>query len=95
VNPTNSFKDRPASVVVSKALEFEAKAVGCASTGNLAAAVAAHVAKARLPCYIFIPSGLEFNKIIQVATLVQRSLLLMVPTMTQIDLQQRPQNNMI
>ena len=68
VNPTNSFKDRPASVAVSKALEFEAKAVGCASTGNLAAAVAAHAAKARLPCYIFIPSGLEFNKIIQVAT---------------------------
>ena len=68
VNPTNSFKDRPASVAVSKALEFEAKAVGCASTGNLAAAVAAHAAKARLPCYVFIPSGLEFNKIIQVAT---------------------------
>ena len=68
VNPTNSFKDRPASVAVSKALEFEAKAVGCASTGNLGAAVAAHAAKARLPCYIFIPSGLEFNKIIQVAT---------------------------
>jgi threonine synthase len=68
VNPTNSFKDRPASVAVSKALEFEAKAVGCASTGNLAAAVAAHAVKARLPCYIFIPSGLSFNKIIQVAT---------------------------
>jgi threonine synthase len=68
VNPTNSFKDRPASVAVSKALEFEAKAVGCASTGNLAAAVAAHAAKAGLSCYIFIPSGLEFNKIIQVAT---------------------------
>ncbi len=67
VNPTNSFKDRPASVAVSKALEFGAKAVGCASTGNLGAAVAAHAAKARLPCYIFIPSGLEFNKIIQVA----------------------------
>ena len=67
VNPTNSFKDRPASVAVSKALEFEAKAVGCASTGNLAAAVAAHAAKVGLPCYIFIPSGLEFNKIIQAA----------------------------
>jgi len=67
VNPTNSFKDRPASVAVSKAFEFEVKAVGCASTGNLGAAVAAHAAKARLPCYIFIPTGLEFNKIIQVA----------------------------
>jgi len=68
VNPTGSFKDRPASVAVSKALEFGAKAVGCASTGNLAAAVSAHAAKAGLPCYVFIPANTEMNKILQVAT---------------------------
>lgn len=67
VNPTGSFKDRPATVAVSKALEFSAKAVGCASTGNLAAAVAAHAAKAELPCYVFIPANTEFNKLVQVA----------------------------
>ncbi|MBC7130403.1 pyridoxal-phosphate dependent enzyme, partial [Candidatus Bathyarchaeota archaeon] len=46
VNPTGSFKDRPAAVAVLKAIEFKAEAVGCASTGNLAAAIAAHAAKA-------------------------------------------------
>jgi len=62
-NPTGSFKDRPASVGVSKTLEFRLKAVGCASTGNLAAATAAHAAKANLPCYVFMPSGIEHEKI--------------------------------
>jgi len=65
VNPTYSFKDRPATVAVSKALEFGSKAVGCVSTGNLAAATAAHAAKAGLPCYIFIPVGIELNKVVQ------------------------------
>jgi threonine synthase len=64
-NPTNSFKDRVTSVAVSKALEFSIKAVGCASTGNLAAAVAAHAAKAGLPAYIFIPDTIELGKIVQ------------------------------
>ena len=67
VNPTNSFKDRPSSVAVSKALEFGAEAVGCPSTGNLAAAVAAHAAKAGLPCYVFIPADIELSKILQAA----------------------------
>ena len=68
VNPTNSFKDRPASVAVSKAKEFGAEAVGCPSTGNLAAAVAAHAAKAGLPCYIFVPANTEANKVLQAST---------------------------
>lgn len=68
VNPSGSFKDRPATVAVSKALEFGFKAVGCASTGNLAAATAAHAAKAELPCYVFIPANIEVNKILQAAT---------------------------
>ena len=40
VNPTFSFKDRPAGVAVSRAKETKLKAVGCASTGNLASATA-------------------------------------------------------
>ena len=64
-NPTHSFKDRPASIAVSKALEFGSNGVGCVSTGNLAAATAAHAAKAGLECNIFIPSNIEANKIIQ------------------------------
>lgn len=65
VNPTGSFKDRPVTVAVSKAIELGFKAVGCASTGNLAAATAAHAAKAHLPCYVFVPENLEPNKIAQ------------------------------
>ena len=65
VNPTFSFKDRPAGVAVSKAKEFGLASVGCASTGNLAAATAAHAAKADLPCYIFAPSDIEHAKITQ------------------------------
>lgn len=67
VNPSNSFKDRPATVAISKALEFDFKAVGCVSTGNLAAAIAAHAAKAGIPCYVFIPNDIEINKILQAA----------------------------
>jgi threonine synthase len=65
VNPTFSFKDRPAGVAVSRAKETKLRAVGCASTGNLAAATAAHAAKAGLPCYIFAPSDIEHVKIAQ------------------------------
>ncbi len=66
VNPTYSFKDRPVAIAVSKALEFHADALSCASTGNLAASTAAYAAKAGLPCYVFIPDDTEHNKIIQI-----------------------------
>lgn len=65
INPTLSFKDRPASVGISKCLELGVNTVGCASTGNLAAATAAHAAKAGIPCYIFVPSTIEYSKITQ------------------------------
>ena len=65
VNPTFSFKDRPAGVAVSKARELGLKSVGCASTGNLASATAAHAARAGLPCHIFAPSDIEMAKTVQ------------------------------
>ncbi|CAE6487141.1 threonine synthase [Candidatus Nitrosotenuis uzonensis] len=65
VNPTFSFKDRPAGIAVSKAKEFGLSAVGCASTGNLASATAAHAAKGGFPCYVFAPSDIEHAKIAQ------------------------------
>lgn len=65
VNPTFSFKDRPAGIAVSKAKEFGLSAVGCASTGNLASATAAHATKGDFPCYIFAPSDIEHAKITQ------------------------------
>lgn len=64
VNPTYSFKDRPVAVAIAKAREWGLSAVGCASTGNLAAATAAAAAKARLPCYVFASAHLEPTKLL-------------------------------
>ena len=66
VNPSFSFKDRPAGVAVSKAIELGLEAVGAPSTGNLASATAAHAARAGIPCYIFIPHDIEQAKILQI-----------------------------
>ena len=62
-NPTNSFKDRVVAVALAQAIEFGLKTVACASTGNLANAVAAAAARAGLPSYVFIPADLEPAKI--------------------------------
>ena len=48
LNPTYSFKDRVVSVAVTKAREFGFDTVACASTGNLAASVAAHAARGKM-----------------------------------------------
>jgi threonine synthase len=63
-HPTLSYKDRVVSVAITKAREFGFKTVSCASTGNLATAVAAHAARAGLSCYIFMPEGVESGKIV-------------------------------
>lgn len=63
-HPTFSYKDRVVSVALTKAIEFGFDTVACASTGNLAHAVAAHAAVAGLRCYVFVPDDLEQSKII-------------------------------
>ena len=63
-NPTHSFKDRVVSVALARALELGFDTVACASTGNLAGAVAAHAAAAGLPAYVFVPADLEPEKIL-------------------------------
>jgi threonine synthase len=63
-HPSLSFKDRVVAVAVSKAKEFGFDTVACASTGNLANAVAASAASAGLESYIFIPADLEQGKVI-------------------------------
>jgi threonine synthase len=63
-NPTHSFKDRVVSVALAKAQELGYDVVACASTGNLANAVAAHAAAAGLESYVFIPADLEEQKIL-------------------------------
>src|SRR5256714_1633086 len=64
VTPTSSFKARVVAVAVSRARELGIDTVACASTGNLASAVAAAAAVAGLRCYVFVPEGLEASKIV-------------------------------
>jgi threonine synthase len=63
-NPTHSFKDRVVAVAVAKARELGFETVACASTGNLANAVAAHAAAAGLDSYVFVPADLEEQKLL-------------------------------
>jgi len=57
VNPTGSFKDRGMTVAVSKAVEANARALICASTGNTSASAAAYAARAGLQCVVVLPAG--------------------------------------
>jgi threonine synthase len=66
-HPTLSFKDRVVATAVNAARAFGLDTVGCASTGNLANAVAAHAARAGLAAWIFIPEDLEPAKVIGTA----------------------------
>lgn len=63
-HPTLSFKDRVVTTAINAADALGLPVVGCASTGNLANAVAAHAARAGIPAWIFIPEELEPAKII-------------------------------
>ena len=67
VNPSYSFKDRPVSIAVTKALEFGFDTLACVSTGNLMGSVAAHGAKAGMRTIVFYPADLERGKVIGAA----------------------------
>jgi threonine synthase len=64
--PTSSFKDRGASVLVSKAKELSIKKVVEDSSGNAGCAIAAYCAKAHIDCEIFVPADTSPAKIIQI-----------------------------
>jgi threonine synthase len=64
-NPTWSFKDRGTSVGVSMAVKIGAGAVGCVSSGNMAASMAAYAARAGVKCVIVVPRKTPMGKIIQ------------------------------
>ena len=56
-NPTGSFKDRGMVVAVAKALEANAEAIMCASTGNTSASASAFGARFGLATYVLAPKG--------------------------------------
>src|SRR5213083_2441686 len=63
-HPSLSFKDRVVAAAINAAAAFGLDTIGCASTGNLANAVAAHAARAGLKAWIFIPDELEAGKVV-------------------------------
>src|SRR3954465_279772 len=63
-NPTHSFKDGVGAVAAARARELGFETLACASTGNLANAVAAHAAAAGMDSYVFIPADLEEQKVL-------------------------------
>lgn len=63
-HPSLSFKDRVVATAINAAAAFGLDTIGCASTGNLANAVAAHAARAGMKAWIFIPEDLEVGKVI-------------------------------
>jgi threonine synthase len=56
-NPTGSFKDRGMVLAVAKAIEENAQAIVCASTGNTSASAAAYGALAGMEVIVLIPRG--------------------------------------
>ena len=66
-NPTHSFKDRVVAVAQAAARELGLQTLACASTGNLAHAVAAAAARAGMGSAVVIPSNLEAGKTVTTA----------------------------
>lgn len=62
--PSLSFKDRVVACAINAAAALGLDTIGCASTGNLANAVAAQAARAGLDAWIFIPDDLELGKVV-------------------------------
>ena len=64
--PTGSFKDRGASLLISRALELGVRKVVEDSSGNAGAAVAAYAAKAGIQCDIYVPESTSPGKLAQI-----------------------------
>ena len=62
-NPSLSFKDRPVALALARAQELDLDTLACASTGNLAGAVAAAAARNGLRAYVFVPATTDEGKI--------------------------------
>jgi len=62
-NPSLSFKDRPVALALARALELGLDTLACASTGNLAGAVAAAAARNGLRAVVFVPATTDEGKI--------------------------------
>ena len=63
---TGSYKDRGASVLISKVKELGIKEVVEDSSGNAGAAIAAYCARAGIKCHIYVPENTSAGKLAQI-----------------------------
>lgn len=64
-NPTSSFKDRSASLIISDAVGKGFDSIVCASSGNHGASLAAYSAKESVACHLLVPKDLDLGKLAQ------------------------------
>ncbi len=65
-NPTACFKDLGMTTAVTEAKLVGARSVGCASTGNTSASMAAYASRAGLKAKVYLPAGkVSLNKLAQ------------------------------
>jgi len=64
--PTGSYKDRGASVLISKLKEIGVKRIIEDSSGNAGAAIAGYSAKAKIKCEIYCPQSTSEGKLSQI-----------------------------
>lgn len=64
-NPTNSFRDRCASLLVTNAIDLGYDTLVAATTGNLGASLAAYSAKADVSCNLIVPRTIDMGKLAQ------------------------------
>lgn len=67
MNPTGSFKDRIAAMVVAKALEAGARTMVLVSSGNMAVSAAAYGALAGLRTVVIVSPSVRRERIVQIA----------------------------
>ncbi len=65
-NPTNSFKDRAAALLVSHARSWDFNKIVCASNGNQGASIAAYSSLERIECLNIIPNEIDLGKKAQI-----------------------------
>ncbi|MEM3550868.1 MAG: threonine synthase [Candidatus Bathyarchaeia archaeon] len=64
-NPTNSFRDRCAALLVSNAIDLGFRDIVCATNGNLGASLAAYCARFGLACHVVVPKNVDVGKLAQ------------------------------
>ena len=64
-NPTNSYRDRAATLLTSNAMDLQYDTLICATNGNLGASLAAYSAKAGLTCHVIVPKIVDVGKLAQ------------------------------